>query len=199
MKKTFILITCLAACLSSSRAADFERKDYGYRGDYIIGGSGFACRVTADQKPQSENINAQNCLYLGTKQRPLPLWVDAKPLLDSLRKPLDIIPEPSGAINYVFEIGPGDPIPYIVVTVTEGRVTSLQVSGTGVDPGFPWASYQGVALGASTDDLKARFGEPFQTGPAGLPDTIYWDYRPWTFSFEIKAERVTSIRISEDP
>jgi hypothetical protein len=43
----------------------------------------------------------------------------------------------------------------------------------------------------------AQFGGPFHVGPSGLEKTELWTYHPWPFSFEVQADRVTSIRISD--
>ncbi|MET4231366.1 hypothetical protein ABIA85_004647 [Bradyrhizobium sp. LA6.10] len=43
----------------------------------------------------------------------------------------------------------------------------------------------------------AQFGGPFHVGPSGLEKTELWTYEPWPFSFEVRQDRVTSIRISD--
>ena len=42
-----------------------------------------------------------------------------------------------------------------------------------------------------------QFGGPFRVGPSGLEKTEFWTYQPWPFSFEVREDRVTSIRISD--
>lgn len=54
-----------------------------------------------------------------------------------------------------------------------------------------------INLGDSTEKLSAQFGSPFHVGPSGLEKTDLWTYGPWPFSFEVRDERVTSIRISD--
>jgi len=52
-------------------------------------------------------------------------------------------------------------------------------------------------LGDSTDTLADHFGASYRIGKSDQADTDVWHYGPWPFSFEVKAGRVTSIRISD--
>ncbi|WP_247460715.1 hypothetical protein [Bradyrhizobium sp. 62] len=58
-------------------------------------------------------------------------------------------------------------------------------------------SFNHINLGDSTEKLMAQFGGPFHVGPSGLEKTDLWTYHPWPFSFEVQADRVTSIRIND--
>ena len=71
---------------------------------------------------------------------------------------------------------------------------ALQVSGPAPAPGY---SFNHINLGDSTEKLMAQSGGPFHVGPSGLEKTELWTYHPWPFSFEVRADRVTSIRISD--
>jgi hypothetical protein len=73
-------------------------------------------------------------------------------------------------------------------------VIALQVSGPAPAPGY---SFNHINLGDSTEKLMAQFGGPFHVGPSGLEKTELWTYHPLLFSFEVQADRVTSIRISD--
>ncbi len=56
-------------------------------------------------------------------------------------------------------------------------------------------SFNHTNLGDSTETLTRYFGAASQVTKSDLPETDVWHYGPWPFSFEVKAGRVTSIRI----
>ncbi|WP_247505577.1 hypothetical protein [Bradyrhizobium sp. 1] len=74
------------------------------------------------------------------------------------------------------------------------RVIALQISGPAPAPGY---SFNQLNLGHSTERLLARFGSLVHVGPSGLEKTELWTYAPWPFSFEVREDRVTSIRIND--
>jgi hypothetical protein len=79
-------------------------------------------------------------------------------------------------------------------TLTANRVVALQISGEAPAPGY---SFNQVNLGDGIDKLMGQFASPHHVGPSGLDKTELWSYGPWPFSFEVRGDRVTSIRISD--
>jgi outer membrane protein assembly factor BamE (lipoprotein component of BamABCDE complex) len=74
------------------------------------------------------------------------------------------------------------------------RVRSIQLSG------LPWPgawSFADIRLGDPGPAVIARLGEPHGASPGSETGTLLWDYLPWTFSFEVKGARVSSIRVTE--
>jgi len=78
--------------------------------------------------------------------------------------------------------------------VLNDRIVALQISGQAPTKGF---SFNRINLGDGTATLLQHFGSPMHIGPSGRKDTDLWDYKPWTFTFEIENDRVTSIRIAD--
>ena len=111
-----------------------------------------------------------------------------------LGEPARKLPQPNSAEAYVYFLGKPNEFPYLAATMQGNRVVALQISGEA-----PAANYDfnQINLGDSTEKLLARFGSPRHVGPSGLEKTELWTYDPWPFSFEVRAERVTSIRISD--
>jgi hypothetical protein len=112
----------------------------------------------------------------------------------ALGEPHRKLPPANNATNYVYFLGKADQSPSLAATVKANRVIALQVSGPAPAPGY---SFNHINLGDSTEKLMAQFGGPFHVGPSGLEKTDLWTYHPWPFSFEVQADRVTSIRIND--
>ena len=80
------------------------------------------------------------------------------------------------------------------ITVRNERIIVLQMTGPATAKAY---SFNHVNLGDSTQTLTQYFGAPFRVVKSELPDTDEWSYPPWPFSFEVKAGRVTSMRIND--
>src|SRR5882724_8593004 len=83
---------------------------------------------------------------------------------------------------------------YVVMTFAQdGTADSIQLTGR------PWPDswqFSGLTLGNSEDALRARLGEALETEPSDEA-TLIWAYRPWTFSFEVHDNKISSIRAAK--
>ncbi len=174
--------------------------DRGYRGEFIRSGSAFARKVGAEQTVEPEDIQRQlteqPCLFLGTlKNSGIAIGMEAAPVLQAAGPETQMLDAAEGVRHYVYALGSEQFPAHFIISVWRGRVGALQISGFEPLPGMV---FNGIALGAPAEQLRARFGEPFAVTDAGLPDTELWSYQPWTFSFEVSLGKVVSIRM-DDP
>lgn len=163
------------------------------RGEWTRAGAGFACSVKMPQPippDQLETLITRTCLHLG----PLVIGDDASRVTSALGPPHRTLKQPKGQVAWVYFIGERDHYPYFIVTVAAKKVIALQVTGEVPAPGY---AFNRVALGATSAELIAVFGAPTHFEPSDLKDTELWTYPPQPFSFEIKGDRVISIRIRE--
>lgn len=162
------------------------------RGEWRRAGDGFACQVTAINKQQPPDPDQMifACQRLGS----LNVGISEATLTAALGQPQRKLPQPDNAVANVYFLGKPQQLPYLVVIVKAGRVVALQATG---ETPVPAGSFNGVNLGDDTDKLRAQFGIAFHVGPSGLAGTDLWSYGAWPFSFEIRNERITSIRISD--
>ncbi|WP_229184320.1 hypothetical protein [Bradyrhizobium oropedii] len=161
------------------------------RGEWRRAGPGFACEVVTGNKQQPDPDQLIiACQRLGA----LSVGVPESALIASFGEPQRKLDQPDNAVGYVYFLGKPQQYPYVVGTVKAGRVIALQASG---EAPVAAASFNQVNLGDSTDKLRARFGIAFHVGPSGLANTDLWSYGQWPFSFEVRNERVTSIRITD--
>jgi len=163
------------------------------RGEWKRVGAGFACSAKMPQRlppDQLEALITRSCLHLG----PLVIGDDADRATAALGQPHRTLKQPKGQVAWVYFIGERDHYPYFVVTVAAKKVVALQVTGETPAPGY---DFNHVALGATSDELVAVFGSPSHFEPSELKDTELWTYPSQPFSFEIKRNRVSSIRIRE--
>ena len=180
----------LIATVSLGRAADFSDP----LPRYEPAGGGFACVTRKEDFEKAEAERRDACLRIG------PLFVgmprsDAEAILG---KP--VVSKPAAdrqAFAYSLQSdASGNMTTYAVLIYgADGRAESVQVTGA------PWSGnwqFAGLMLGTARDAVVARLGAPKQTEKTEDPDTVQWNYSPWTFSFEIKADVVTSIRIAAD-
>jgi hypothetical protein len=163
------------------------------RGEWRRVGASFACKVDAprDLPPKAINPNAlmTACMHLG----PFVIGGDARTLVSVLGPPHETMPpQPKGAKALLWFFGERGQYPYFIATVLNGRIVALQVTGEAPAKDY---GFNHVNLGDSTQTLAEHFGPAFEIGKSELADTDLWTYSPWPFSFEVKAERVTSIRI----
>lgn len=158
-----------------------------YRGEFVRRGDEFLCGVENVKPEDMKRLSGRWCLHMGG------LAIGDKASAASfLGKPAQIIPGEKGAKNRVFFLERPNTKPYLVVTVTAGRIVALQVTGDA--PIGTW-SFNYVGLGAPAKDLIGILGEPMSKEPREGYE--YWSYYPHPFSFEITDGRVTSIRIND--
>lgn len=162
------------------------------RGQWLREGQTFACRVEAKKgaPPPDPDLLSFACQRMGA----LGVGISEASLKAVLGEPHRKLPQPNNATAYVHFLGKTGEFPYLAAIVKANRTVALQISGEAPVAGY---SFNQVNLGDSTDKLKARFGGPFRVAPSGLEKTELWTYEPWPFSFEVRQDRVTSIRISD--
>jgi len=162
------------------------------RGEWIRVGPSFACRVPARQSLPPETIKpdvlTRACLHMG----PLVIGDEARSVKSVAGAPYRTLPQPKGATAAVYFLGRPEQYPYLVATTLQDRIVALQITGT-----FAWNdfNFNHIDLGAKTERVIEHFGPPNHMEPSSIKDADLWVYRPRPFSFEVKDERVISIRI----
>jgi hypothetical protein len=162
------------------------------RGQWLRAGQGFACKVEAGKNVAAPDpdILSFACQRMGA----LGVGISETSLKAVLGEPHRKLPPTDGATNYVYFLGKPNQYPYLAATVKANRIVALQISGEAPAAGY---SFNQVNLGDGIDKLMAQFGSPHHVGPSGLDKTELWTYGPWPFSFEVRGDRVTSIRIKD--
>jgi hypothetical protein len=162
------------------------------RGEWQRAGPGFACVAPAppDIPPQAitPEVLGRACLHMG----PFVIGGAAATLQSAMGSPHRTLPQPKGATASLYFLEGPERHPYLVATVLREKIVALQLTGPAAAKGF---RFNNVDLGAGTDTVIKYFGPPKNVAPSSLKDTELWSYTPWPFSFEVKDERVTSIRI----
>lgn len=162
------------------------------RGEWRRVGASFACKVDALAQVPPSAVTPEALLAACMHMGPFVVGGDARTLASVLGAPHETMAQPKGAKALMWFLGQRGQYPYFVATVLKGRIVALQV--TGEAPAKDYA-YNHVSLGDSTQTLAEHFGSAFSVTKSDQPDTDLWSYPPWPFSFEVKAGRVTSIRI----
>jgi hypothetical protein len=162
------------------------------RGQWLREGQTFVCKVEAGKRVGAPDVDLLSfaCQRMGA----LGVGISEASLKAALGEPHRKLPPANNATNYVYFLGKADQFPYLAATVKANRVIALQISGPAPLAAY---SFNQVNLGDSTSKLMAQFGGPFHVGPSGLEKTELWTYHPWPFSFEVREDRITSIRISD--
>jgi hypothetical protein len=185
-------IVCAAVALLGLDALAAHGVEYEH-GEWRRVGASFACKVDAprDLPPSAVDPNAMlaACLHLG----PFVIGGDARTLASALGPPHETMPpQPKGAKALLWFLGERGQYPYFIATVLNGRIVALQVTGEAPAKDY---GFNHVSLGDSTQTLAEHFGPAFGIRKSDQVGTDQWSYPPWPFSFEVKAGRVTSIRI----
>lgn len=166
----------------------------GIRGEWRRTGAAFACVVASPQKLSPSELKPdvleKACLHIG----PFMIGSDARKVTSALGAPHRVVPQPKNANSLIYFLEQSERHPYLVVTVLNETIVALQV--TGPTPAKDY-SFNNINLGDSTETLSQQFGPARQTNASSDKDTVVWSYRPWPFSFEVNAGRVTSIRIAD--
>jgi hypothetical protein len=162
------------------------------RGQWLREGQTFVCRVEAGKRalPPDPDLLSFACQRMGA----IGVGISETSLKAVLGEPHRKLPPENNATNYVYFLGKPNQYPYLAATVKAKRIVALQISGEAPAAGY---SFNQVNLGDGIDKLMAQFGSPHHVGPAGLDKTELWTYGPWPFSFEVRQDRVTSIRIND--
>lgn len=177
---------------ASPRPQGGKTPDPELRGQWLRVGQTFACKVEAGKRVAAPDpdILSFACQRMGA----LGVGISEASLKAVLGEPHRKLPPANNATNYVYFLGKADQFPYLAATVRANRVDALQISGPAPVAAF---SFNQINLGDGTEKLLAQLGSPFHVGPSGLEKTELWTYGPWPFSFEVRENRVTSIRISD--
>ncbi|EJN07339.1 hypothetical protein PMI42_07877 [Bradyrhizobium sp. YR681] len=177
---------------ASPRPQQGKAPDPELRGQWLRAGPGFACKVETGKRgtPPDPDVLSFACLRMGA----LGVGISEGSLKAVLGEPHRKLPPAHDATNYVYFLGKADQFPYLAATVKANRVIALQISGPTPVAGY---SFNQINLGDGTERLLAQLGSPFNVGPSGLEKTELWTYGPWPFSFEVRENRVTSIRIND--
>jgi hypothetical protein len=183
-------IVCAAIALlfvgtSSANSTEFER------GEWRRVGATFVCKADAPKGPPSSAVTPEDMLKACMRMGPFVIGGDARTLA-ALGTPHRAVPQAKGAKALAWFLGEPNRQPYFVATVLNERIVVLQMTGPATAKAY---SFNNVNLGDSTQTLTQRFGVPFRVVKSELPGTDMWSYPPWPFSFEVKAGRVTSVRI----
>ena len=175
-------------------AAGTDATVTGLRGEWSRTGPSFVCRVTTQGKLPPEAINpdvlTKACLHIG----PLGIGEAAESVKSALGQPHRKLQRPNDAAAWVYFLEQTEQPPYLVATVRKDKIVALQVSGPMTSKDF---TFNHIKLGDDTKALVSYFGAAYKVAPSGEKDTDLWSYSPWPFSFEVKNDRVTSVRITD--
>jgi hypothetical protein len=162
------------------------------RGMWQRAGQAFVCRVDTGKRltPPDPDILSFACQRMGA----LGVGISEAAAKAALGEPPRKQEQPNNATADVYFLGKLDQLPILAVTVRANRVVALQISGEAPLAAY---SFNQINLGDNTEKLLTQFGSPYHVGPSGLEKTELWTYGPWPFSFEVRDDRVTSIRISD--
>ena len=161
-------------------------------GEFRGAGGGLSC-VTAE-KPDPATHPYIKCLHIG----PLAIGQTRAALEKVLGPPYRVIPGRNGLRHSLYKPAAtaGQQAVFFVSYKLE-NIIALQLSGTGSHPQFTLSS---IKLGDPAKWVQKVLDGPFSTLPIEKRDgskAMLWDYAPWPLSFEIKDDKVISMRISE--
>ena len=164
------------------------------RGEWLRAGPGFACRVATAKPIPREAVDpdalARACLHMG----PFVIGGDVGTVRSALGAPHRTLPQDRGAKALIYFLVRAGQFPYLIVTIADDRIAALQVTGPTAAKDY---SFNHIDLGVTTATLVERLGPPKRMQPSSEKDTELWSYSPWPFSFEVKDDRITSIRIAD--
>jgi len=176
----------------TAKTTDPGSKFADLRGEWRRAGAGFACVVKPPERLPFDkalpDAMARACSFLGR----FALGDDPQTVTKALGPPHRSLAQPKGATALVYFLEQAGQLPYFAATVSKNRIVALQISGSAAAKGY---DFNHVDLGSSTGTVLQYFGQPSRVEPSGIKDTNLWTWRPWPFSFEVKDDRVTSIRI----
>jgi len=94
---------------------------------------------------------------------------------------------------HLLQGGSDENLPYLVLTVREGKVSAIQVTGAATESPYTFSS---LALGDTAERVEEILGKPGSISPVEEIEGTVWSYLPFPISLELKDGRVFSIRIS---
>jgi hypothetical protein len=190
------IILGLAAAHAQTAGGAAKRQDdiAGLQGEWRRNGASFACRVEVKQRLAPDAISPQLLSRACQRMGPFGVGDDAQVLKTAFGAPHRTLPQPNGAVAWLYFLEQRDHHPYLVATVSKSRIIALQVTGPTAAKGY---SFNHIDLGVTTDALVQVFGQPLHFEPSEEKDTELWTYGVWPFSFEVSGGQVRSIRINE--
>ncbi len=172
-----------AACAAQPRGDTIGPNEFRRAGDTLL------C-FTLEQpgKAAGTNPSEQDCLRIGSVRIGQP----AAEIRHHFGKPYDTL-EHLGATVLVYPIGPdADPMPYWAISVRDGSVIAIQITGRSEPQGNAFSS---LRLGDRVDKVRRVLGAPAATKAVEDIGATLWSYEPFPISIEIKDERVYSMKI----
>jgi hypothetical protein len=131
------------------------------------------------------------CLHIGD------IWIgQSLPEVEGkLGQPHRIISDdPQNEVRiHLLQGGSDEDLPYLVLTVSEGKVSAIQVTGVATESPYTFSS---LALGDTAEKVEEILGKPGLISPIEEIEGTMWSYRPFPISLELKDGRVFSIKIS---
>jgi hypothetical protein len=159
---------------------------------YLRAGHDFPCEETNADFKRGETEKRDVCLNMG----PLYVGMPRDKAEALLGQPITSV-RVGGRKAYAYRLqddATGLMTTYVVMTYdSDGKADSVQLTG------LPWNGnwqFCGLTLGTSEAALTSRLGEAFSTKASDDPSAVQWSYLPWTFSFEVKAGVISSIRLT---
>ena len=177
--------------LKNGKKDQYYRVDYDqrvlkkYRNDeFYYGGGGIVC--ISDKLDGNDN----HCLNFGG----FSLNSTLEEIEQILGKPYDKMSHGGKFYNvYLLKELKNGSQPYIAVELLNGQVKSIQITG---EASIEELSFSSISLGDYYTFVEQKLGPPSDTGLVD-DETTYWDYAPFTFSFEIKNNLVYSIKLTK--
>ena len=107
--------------------------------------------------------------------------------------PYDIMDQGSSRYRvYLLEILDDGSQPYFAIEMRDDQLRSIQVTG---NASREHLSFSSISLGDYHSFVEQKLGKPSETGVVD-DETVYWDYKPFSFSFEIRNDFVYSIKLT---
>lgn len=109
-----------------------------------------------------------------------------------LGEPYDIMSQGSGLyrVYLLQELDDGSQ-PYFVIEMNNDQPKSIQITG---HESREQLSFSSISLGDYHTFVEQKLGKPSEIGAVN-DETVYWDYKPFAFSFEIRNDFVYSIKL----
>jgi len=109
-----------------------------------------------------------------------------------LGKPRDIMSQGSSLFRvYLLQELEDGSQPYFALELQNGQLQSIQITGY---ESREHLSFSSISLGDYHTFVEQKLGKPSEIGAVD-DETVYWDYKPFSFSFEIRNDFVYSIKL----
>lgn len=150
--------------------------------EFYFGGGGIFC--VSDQANETYN----QCLNFGE----ISVNLSIEQIDQILGKPDGIISHGSSLFRvYLLQELEDGSIPYFALEIQNGQLKSIQITGY---ESREHLSFSSISLGDYHTFVEQKLGKPSEVGAVD-DETVYWDYKPYSFSFEIRNDFVYSIKL----